>query len=76
MKSQLDPKALIPTKIEFLKEEARKYNSVKKIVKPKITMAHLFNFAEVGEGTKEGKRFIDRPVIGKKAAKIIGICYY
>ena len=48
MKSKLDPKALITTKIEYIREEARKYNSVKKIVKPKITMAHLFNFAELG----------------------------
>ncbi len=64
------PKALIPTKIDFLEEEARKYKSVKKIVKPKLRWP-IYSIS-----TKEGKRFIDRPVIGKKEAKIIGICYY
>jgi hypothetical protein len=72
----MDPKALIPTKIDALREEARRYTSVKKISKPKLGMAHLFRFTEIGEATKIGKRFIDRSAIGKKSAKIIAISFY
>lgn len=76
LKTQMDPKAMIPTHIEALREQARRFNSVKKITKPKITMAHLFRFAEIGEATKDGKRFIDRNPIGKKVAKIVGVTYF
>jgi hypothetical protein len=76
LKAQMDPKAMIPVHIEALREEARRFNSVKKMNKPKLGMAHLFRFAEIGDATKAGKRFIDRTAIGKKAAKIIAISFY
>lgn len=60
----------------LLREEAKRYNSVKKMNKPKIAMAHLYRFSEIGDATKAGKRFIDRNVIGKRAAKIIAISFY
>lgn len=30
----------------------------------------------MGEGTKNGKRFIDRPMIGKRIAKIVGVNFF
>lgn len=39
-------------------------------------MAHLYRFAEIGDATKAGKRFIDRPLIGKRPAKIVGMSFY
>jgi hypothetical protein len=39
-------------------------------------MVHLYRFAEIGEATKAGKRFIDRGAIGKKPAKIVGVTFY
>lgn len=67
---------MIPTHIEAIKEETRRNNESKKIVKPKLGMAHLYRFAEIGEATKAGKRFIDRAAIGKNPARIIAISFY
>lgn len=39
-------------------------------------MAHLFKFNEVGQATKNGKRFIDRTLIGKNPAKIVGVNFF
>ncbi len=39
-------------------------------------MAHLFKFTEVGQPTKNAKRFIDRTLIGKKPAKVLGVNFY
>ena len=39
-------------------------------------MAHLFKFSEVGQATKNGKRFIDRSMIGKNLAKVIGVSFF
>jgi hypothetical protein len=48
LKSQVDPKALIPIKIEAIREEAKRFNSVNKVNKPKLGMAHLYRFSEIG----------------------------
>ena len=39
-------------------------------------MAHVFKFIEVGQATKNGKRFIDRTLIGNKPAKVLGVNFY
>jgi hypothetical protein len=67
---------MIPTKMDMLLQEKRRYSSSVKINKPKITMAHLYKYNEVGEGTKSGKRFIDRPLLGKRTAKIVAVTFF
>ena len=60
----------------MLIEEKRRNSSSVKISKSKITMAHLYKFNEVGEGTKNGKRFIDRAIVGKRTAKIVAVTFF
>ncbi len=39
-------------------------------------MPHLYKYTKVGAYTKAGKRFIDGPTIGKKAARIIEVTLF
>lgn len=52
-----------------------KFDHLKKgsVEKSKHSFTHIFDNDEVGGITKMGKRFTDRPAIGKKAAYIVGI---
>ena len=64
-----------PTKMDMILLEKQRAVSERKLIKPKLTFPHVFKFTEVGEATKTGKRFIDRGMIGRKAARIIGIAF-
>jgi hypothetical protein len=45
LKKQVNPKALIPTKMDMIIEEKKRHSSSVKINKPKLTMAHTYKYS-------------------------------